>query len=402
MTWRRNRLGELVETQKGYAFKSGWYSDTGRPIVKVSDFTDDSVDSSGLVCIPEKIAADYLKYELKLGEVVVQTVGSWPSNPASVVGRCIRVPRTAVGALLNQNAVKLSPTKSLDAKFLFYLLRSDDFKTYIVGTAQGAASQAAITLEAIRAYYFAVPPLLVQQRIAGILSAYDELMENSQRRIRILEEMARSFYSECIGTPGTISAQRVLDVPLWRFISGNVEPFEGTKRYYATADVDELVVDGAGIDYTFDEKPSRAQKQPIAFSVWFARMKDTFKIAWYARVNAHVAESSILSSGFAGFEAVDPIYFPFLFLTFSSAEFHTQKDLFCTGATQMSLTNEGMSRIQIPLPSKDALEQLGKRAQPLLDQMLVLSIQIQNLRRARDLLLPRLLSGDTAVSPEES
>ena len=43
---------------------------------------------------------------------------------------------------------------------------------------------------------FLVPPLPVQRRIAGILSAYDELMENSQRRIRLLEAMARALYRE--------------------------------------------------------------------------------------------------------------------------------------------------------------------------------------------------------------
>ncbi len=41
-----------------------------------------------------------------------------------------------------------------------------------------------------------VPPLPVQRRIAGILSAYDDLIENSQRRIRILEAMARALYRE--------------------------------------------------------------------------------------------------------------------------------------------------------------------------------------------------------------
>src|SRR5215472_7808938 len=193
---QRTRLGEVVQTQKGYAFKSAWYTDTGRPIVKVSDFTDDSIDCSNLVSIPEEIASGYLKYELGVGDVVVQTVGSWPSNPASVVGKCIRIPDTAAGALLNQNAVKLSPSKCIDPRFLYYLLRNQDFKTYIIGTAQGAASQAAITLESIRAYEFDLPPLRTQRQIAGILSAYDDLIENNQRRIKILEEMARSLYRE--------------------------------------------------------------------------------------------------------------------------------------------------------------------------------------------------------------
>ncbi len=115
---------------------------------------------------------------------------------ASVVGKCVLIPSAVAGALLNQNSVKLSPTKNIDAKFLYYLLRSDDFKSYIISTAQGAASQAAITLEAIRAFEFMIPQLSVQQRIAGILTAYDELIENNQRRIRILEDMARSLYRE--------------------------------------------------------------------------------------------------------------------------------------------------------------------------------------------------------------
>jgi len=99
----------------------------------------------------------------------------------------VRIPTDAAGALLNQNAVKLTPEVRFDRAFLFYLLRNDNFKTYIIGTAQGAASQAAITLDAIRGYELDLPPLQVQQRIASILSAYDELIENSQRRIRLLD-----------------------------------------------------------------------------------------------------------------------------------------------------------------------------------------------------------------------
>lgn len=189
-------LGQHIRTQKGYAFKSGWYCDEGRPIVKVSDFTDDSIESSGLVRIPEGIADGYMKYELRLGDVVIQTVGSWPNNPKSVVGKAVRVPGDVAGALLNQNAVKVEPTKELDRGFLYYLLRSERFKSYIVGTAQGAASQAAITLDSIRAFSFELPRLDTQKRAAETLSAYDDLIENNARRIKILEEIAQTLYRE--------------------------------------------------------------------------------------------------------------------------------------------------------------------------------------------------------------
>jgi type I restriction enzyme, S subunit len=189
-------LGDHIATQKGYAFKSEWYTSTGRQIVKVSNFTVDSIDVKEVVCIPEEIALEYLRYELKEGDVVIQTVGSWPNNPKSVVGKAIRIPYEVSGALLNQNAVKLTPDEEVDNSYLFHLLRSELFKSYIIGTAQGAANQASITLESIRSFSFYLPTLAVQRKIASILSAYDDLIENNTRRIKILEEMAQAIYRE--------------------------------------------------------------------------------------------------------------------------------------------------------------------------------------------------------------
>jgi type I restriction enzyme, S subunit len=202
-----------------------------------------------------------------------------------------------------------------------------------------------------------------------------------------------------IATSEKNNANGTLEKRLWDS-ADQFRANSSTKRYYATADIDGLAIHGAGIDYTFAEKPSRAQKQPTLFSVWFARMKDTYKIAWYIGVNTKSADSTILTSGFAGFQAVEPLYFPLFFLTISSNEFHAQKDFFCTGATQMSLTNEGLSRIEVPAPSKPAARRLGERTLPLLNQMLVFQLQIQNLRRTRDLLLPRLLSGQVELKTE--
>ena len=397
-TWGLRRLGSLVQTQKGYAFKSSWFLPFGRPIIKVSDFTNDSVNLSNVVFVAEHVASEYLKYELKLGDVVLQTVGSWPSNPASVVGKCVRIPRDASGALLNQNAVKLKPSEDLDSQFLFYLLRGEDFKSYIIGTAQGAASQAAITLDAIRAYEFALPSLSVQRQIGHILSTYDELIESSQQRIGILETIARALYRESLQGAGTVvSTKRLLACDFWSLISANISPYEGTKRYYATADIEDLKITGPGIDYTFLGRPSRAQKQPTQYSVWFARMKQTYKIASFNAVNSQTAASSILSSGFVGFQAKEPSFFALLFLTLSSQEFHLQKDLFCTGATQMSLTNDGLARIVMPIPDERGARRLGQQVMPVIDQMFTLQLKIENLRRTRDLLLPRLLSGQIDV-----
>jgi hypothetical protein len=190
----RIRLGDAITTRKGYAFKSNWYTDTGTPIVKVSNLTEESVDNSNLTFIPDEIAQDYRQYVLNTDDIIIQTVGSWPSNPASVVGKVIRIPSLAAGALLNQNAVIIYPDERIYKKYLYYLLKDNRFKDYIVGCAQGAASQASITLEAIRNFTFTLPPLPTQRKIAAILSAYDDLIENNTRRIQILEEIAQAIY----------------------------------------------------------------------------------------------------------------------------------------------------------------------------------------------------------------
>ena len=290
-------LGEQIRTQKGYAFKSGWYCDIGRPIVKVSDFTQDSIDTSSLVCIPNEIAEKYLKYALGADDVVIQTVGSWPSNPQSVVGKAIRVPNEAAETLLNQNAVKLIPNATLDNSYLFYLLKTKTFRTFIVGTAQGAASQASITLDSLKAFPFTLPPLETQRQIAAILSAYDDLIENNSRRIKVLEEMAGLIYREWFVNfrfPGHEGVRRVAsefgEIPEgWEVEKLGRLTSVITKGTTPSAFIDEADEDGinyikvqsidsfggfikeklAKIDHKTDGllKRSRLQEQDILFSI---------------------------------------------------------------------------------------------------------------------------------------
>src|ERR1035437_3065621 len=131
--WQKKQLGEVIQTLKGFAFKSKWYSNEGKPLIKVTSFTNDSIDESQLDFIEDNIAKDYIpKYEAKLGDILIQTVGSWPSNPGSVVGRVVNVPLEIDGALLNQNIVKIIPKIAIEKRYLYYLLRSNLFKNFIV------------------------------------------------------------------------------------------------------------------------------------------------------------------------------------------------------------------------------------------------------------------------------
>lgn len=341
-------------------------------------------------------------YSQTYSELGFQQSKMWPPGTLCMTIAGANTAKTAIlkiEACFPDSIVGFIPDKSKsDIHFIKYSL--DLMRDRFLSVSRGA-TQDNLGLDKILSFPIFAPEVEEQRRIGTILSSYDDLIENSQRRIRILESMARAIYCDDIRETGDPSpVKSILDGDYWKFISANVLPYEGTKRYYATADIEGLVIQGAGIDYAFSEKPSRAQKQPTPFSVWFARMKDTYKIAWYSDVKSQLADSSMLSSGFAGFQATEPLYFPLLFLTVSSKEFHVQKDLFCTGATQMSLTNEGLSRIEVPVLREEEARRLGEKALPLLNQILVLQMRNQNLRQTRDLLLPRLLSGQVVLETE--
>lgn len=194
--WKTYKLGDLISYQKGFAFKSDWFKEKGDLVVRVSDTTSNSIDISSCHRIDKEKAIALQRYKLEKDDIVIATVGSWPPNYASVVGKVVKVPKEADGALLNQNAVRL---KSIDdslhsKKYIYYLMKSDSFLRYIVNTAQGSANQASIKLTDIFDFKFDIPSFKEQQSIASILSAIDDKIENNLAINKTLEEMAMALY----------------------------------------------------------------------------------------------------------------------------------------------------------------------------------------------------------------
>ncbi|HFN3490018.1 restriction endonuclease subunit S [Proteus mirabilis] len=194
--WKVIQLNQFVKHQKGFAFKSKDYVSSGIPIVRVSNFTDDSIDISDFKYVSSDIADEKIAFELVENDVVIATVGSWPKNPASVVGKVIRVPITATPSLLNQNAVVLRPIsgEKYDKDFLFYLLKNNDFSNYIISTAQGSANQASITLKDIYAYSFPLPNPEERKVLSNILRKLDNKITLNRQINQTLEQMAQTLF----------------------------------------------------------------------------------------------------------------------------------------------------------------------------------------------------------------
>ena len=250
-----------------------------------------------------------------------------------------------------------------------------------------------------------VPPFPVQRRIAGILSAYDELIENCQRRIRILEEMARALYREWFvhfRFPGHEKLPRVSsalgDIPQgWEVKSvkdvANVTygfPFQSKK--FNTTGVGTPVIrirdilEGSINTFTDEEAEP---KYHIKNGDILVGMDGDFHMCIWS--SGHAFQNQRV----AKFESNGEIGNYHLFLALELPIQTWNKSI--VGTTVAHLGDMHIKTIQVAWPTKDLLAQARNILEPMSEQIIALKRRIANLRRTRDLLLPRLLSGQVSL-----
>lgn len=296
---------------------------------------------------------------------------------------------------------------SVDPKYL-YLWISSQIGQQTIDNQLIGSSQKALTINALKKIKIPIPPLPTQQKIAKILSNYDDLIENNLKRIKLLEEFGRLAYEEwflrfridgkkldidpSIDLPFGWEKKSVTECDAFKQDKRKIKEFEGEKKYYATADITETAITADGETVNWANKPSRAQIKPNNNTVWFARMSNTYKVLCFNNKNINLQDNAVISSGFAGFKARNDLCLPFLYFTINSTFFHELKDLYATGATQVSLNNDSMSFIKIIEPSADLVEEFGSRTLPFIEEISILRSKNQFLKEARDILLPRLMT----------
>jgi very-short-patch-repair endonuclease/restriction endonuclease S subunit len=193
--WKTVALGDVAGTRNGAGIKQDFFSLTGVPLARVSDFTDWSIDMSDCVRVEAGHAKNWESHRLNEGDVVVATVGSWPPNWSSVVGKAVRVPHSAAGAIQNQNTCCVFARPGItDQRFLFYLLRSEAFAHYAANAAAGSANQARLPVANLARFVFALPPLPEQSAIAHILGTLDDKIGLNRRMNETLEAMTRALF----------------------------------------------------------------------------------------------------------------------------------------------------------------------------------------------------------------
>lgn len=192
------KLDEVCDFYNGGAWSDKEYVSDGLPVLKVSNCKNKGFQIDNVNYLPVTLKEKYAKNKLRIGDVIIATVGSHPSLIESAAGRSCVVNSLVEGFYLNQNAVCVR-TKNLDVldqRYLGYLCKERNFMHYIQNKGRGAANQMRIAIGAIKEYELDLPDIDIQRRIAHILSAYDDSIENNQKQIKLLEEAAQRLYKE--------------------------------------------------------------------------------------------------------------------------------------------------------------------------------------------------------------
>lgn len=398
MSWPEHDLGELVDLLTGYPFKSTLYIDdpSGVRLLRGDNVAQGALRWEDAKRWPASELPELSKFALAKADVILAMDRPWIAAGLKYA----RVTDADIPSLLVQRVARLRANERVDQRFLAYIIGSFEFTGYIKGITTGA-NVPHISGPDIQKFRFPLPPLPTQRRIASILSAYDDLIENNTKRIKILEEMARTIYRQwfvhfrfpghervklvesslgqipegwntaCLGD--LLENHDSRRIPLSQIERADRQ---GVYPYYGASGIidgiDEFIFDGRYLLIAEDGENLRSRKLPVAF---FATGQ------FWVNNHAHVVRGRA------------PFTSDIVYLLMSELDINP----YITGAAQPKLSQANLNRIPVRMPPAPLLELFTSNVEPMLALVDVLRAANKSLRQTRDLLLPRLISGEIDV-----
>ena len=303
--------------------------------------------------------------------------------------------------------------------FLKYVLKSKAYYGF-VNNYIGGSAQPGMNAKVFGKFCIPNMPIDTQHRIASILSAYDSLIENNTKRIRLLEKMAENLYKEWFVRfrfPGYEKAEMENGLPKGWKVERLGEwgiSLDTGKRPKGGVDISlkdgypslgaECIKELAFFDYSsvslipkdFYESMKRGKNtgddillyKDGAYIGKVTMFMDKYPYEHYA-INEHVF--------FVAPKNVE--YKNYLYFTLHQNEFFVLMQNLNRNAAQPGLSRGDVERVQMTIPTSEVVKQFNQVVKPMLKIMFNLAKQNTLLARRRDLLLPRLMSGKLEVKP---
>jgi type I restriction enzyme, S subunit len=358
--WKKVRLGDSVNIQRGYAFKSKDYREKGVFVLRVSNLTSSySVSTENAVFVPETFLQEYKEYQLEEGDILLVMVGA-------TTGKIARVPKQVLPALLNQNLWNLKPQSGWNKDFFFYMIQREieGFLSKKHGSAREFLKQSEfLELE------ISCPSLPEQRKIAAILSSVDEAIAKTEAIIKQTEKVKKGLMQQLL-TKGIghtkFKKTEIGEIPEeWEVKSidelvfvnpeslSNKTNEEYEFEYIDIGSVERTGKIGETVRYQFKNSPSRARR--------IVRTGDTIisTVRPYLRAFAFIDnkhDQKVCSTGFAVLrpkEKIDPV---FLFQSILNDKFVEFLKSRMTGSNYPAVTATDIKEYKLGVP-RDINEQ---------------------------------------------
>lgn len=299
--------------------------------------------------------------------------------------------------------------KTVDSKFLYYVLSDNNFFNYSTVTSKGTKMPRG-SQNAIMKYWVPNLDLPTQKKIADILSSYDELIKANNERIELLEQTAQELYQEWFVRfrfPGYENVQFENGIPegwernkiqkYYNTCSGGtpsrskLEYFEnGVYPWVKTGEIKDCVIIDTEESITQEAVNSSSAKVLPAKSVAMAMYGVNIGLLAYFDSEMTCNQACCVFSDKRGFSSKHYLYY---YLK-SIREYLL---LISFGAAQQNLSQDLIKKIKITMPSDDIIQDFEKRIDDIYESIRILLMQNKNLAVQRDMLLPRLMSGKLEV-----
>lgn len=392
MSWEVKKLSDCCASIADGDHQAPPKSDSGVPFVTISNInTSNQFDFTDTMFVRQEYY-DRLdsKRKAQKGDVLYSVVGTF--------GIPVYMKET-VPFVFQRHIAILRPNDTILPQFLYYTMLSRDFYMMADATALGAA-QRTISLTALRNMKISVPPMDVQEKIVGVLSAYDDLIENNQKQIKLLEEAAQRLYKEWfidLRFPGHETTPIVDGVPEgWREQSlyqiADVVMGQSPKSEYYNQ-----VGEGLPFHQGVGSYGNRFVSD-VTYSTSFTRIAEAGSILFSVRApvgRLNLTKNKVVIG--RGLAAINHRRGAQSYLFYLLKEKFFRDDIIGNGSIFASISKEELLNQKFLIPIDSLVEQFNGIAGGIDKKIDILSEQIRLLTESRDRLLPKLMSGEIEV-----
>lgn len=396
MMWEIAKLGDISKNIQTGPFGSQLhqsdYSECGIPVVMPKDLVGGKISEESIARVDKTHVERLCRHKIEVGDILYSRRGD--------VGRCAHVTKKEEGWLCGTGCLRVTiDSEKADSRFVFFQLQHPDTIGWVEKHAVGA-TMLNLNTTILSSVPIRLPALEIQKRIADILSAYDDLIENNQKQIKLLEEAARRLYKEWfvdLHFPGHENTKIVDGVPEgWneKTLSqvANVIMGQSPKSEFYNSEKKGLPfhqgVGSYGVRFVMDD----------IYSTSYTRIAEPNSILFSVRApvgRLNITKNKVvIGRGLAAINQTDGCQ-SYLYYLLKNKFF--KDNIVGNGSIFASVSKDELLNQKFLIPERNLMMQFEKIVSQMDKQIENLDSKNKKLIEARDRLLPKLMSGEVEV-----